>query len=150
MSDATLSERLPTGDEKAKASEAITVMGKALTPKGALPITMNEKGTEVQIELPPASGQMLIDVLAHIARGEMVTVVPYGTELRTQQAADLLNVSRPFLTKLLDAGEIAFHHVGSHRRIKARDLLAYKDHRDRERADALKKLQRLGQEFDAD
>ena len=93
---------------------------------------------------------MMLDLLAHIAKGEMVTVVPYGTVLTTQQAADLLNVSRPFLTKLLEAGEIPFHRVGSHRRIKAEDLLAYRDRREGEQDAALSELQRLGQEFEAD
>jgi excisionase family DNA binding protein len=148
MADAALSKRLPTVDETAKASEAVAAMAKALTPKGALPITVIGNGEEVQIELPPSIGQVMLNMLTHIARGEMVTVVPYGTVLTTQEAADLLNVSRPFLTKLLEAGEIDFHRVGSHRRIKAQDLLTYKENRDRERADAMRELQRLGQEIE--
>ena len=149
MAESALSERLPTEAETSKASEAIAALGKAVTPEGVLPIRVSEDGEEVRIELPPAIGGVMFEVLSHIARGEMVTVVPYGTDLTTQQAADLLNVSRPFLTKLLDAGEIEFHKVGTHRRIKAQDLLAYKDRRDNNRADALRELQRLGQEFDA-
>ena len=150
MTEAALSKRLPTAHETEAASKAISAMGKALTPEGTLPIKVSEDCTEVQIELPPSIGQVVIDVLAHISRGEMVTLVPYSTVLTTQKAADLLNVSRPFLTKLLEAGEIEFYRVGSHRRIKAQDVLEYKDRRDKQRADALREMQRLGQEMDAD
>jgi excisionase family DNA binding protein len=148
MTAEALSERLPTTDETEKASEAIGAMARALTEDGALPFKVREDAGEVQVELPPAVGQLVLDLLAHVARGEMVTFVPYGTELTTQKAADLLNVSRPFLTKLLEAGEIRFHRVGSHRRIRVNDLLAYKERRDRERASAMDELQRLGQEYD--
>ncbi len=149
MAAEALSERLPTPDETQKASEAITAMARALTDEGVLPLKISEDDGEVQIELPPAVGQLLLDLLAHIARGEMVTFVPYGAELTTQKAADLLNVSRPFLTKLLESGEIQFHRVGSHRRVRVDDMLDYKERRDSERAKALKELQRLGQEYDA-
>lgn len=150
MTEAALSERLPTVDETASASEAVAAMGKALTKMGSLPFKLNEDGSEVRLELPPAIGQALLELLGYIAKGEMVTVVPYGTVLTTQQAADLLNVSRPYLTKLLEANEIDHHKVGSHRRIKAKDLLDYKDRRDSNRADALKRLQRLGQEIEGE
>ncbi len=149
MTAVALSTRPPTEDETASASVAITAMARALTDEGALPIKVVEDGDEVQIELPPAIGQLMLDLLTHIARGEMVTFVPYGAELTTQKAADLLNVSRPFLTKLLEEGQIPFHRVGSHRRIRVTDLLEYRAGRDAERADALDELQSLGQEFDA-
>ena len=143
-----LSQRLPTPEEASKASEAISAMARALTDEGILLRTSEDHG-EVRIELPPALGELLLEVLAHIARGEMVTFVPYSAELTSQQAADLLNVSRPFLTKLLKNEEIPFHRVGSHRRVLVNDLLAYKALRDRKRESALKKLQRLDQEYDA-
>jgi excisionase family DNA binding protein len=150
MTEAALSKRLPTEAETARASEAVAAMGKALTPIGALPLKVSDDGAEIQIELPPSIGQAVLDVLSHIAQGEMVTVVPYGAVLTTQEAADLLNVSRPYLTKLIDAGEIDCYRVGSHRRIKSQDVLAYKERRNGERADSLRELQRLGQEIDAD
>ena len=80
----------------------------------------------------------------------MITLVAYGAELTTKEAADLLNVSRPFLIKLLDEGVIGHHKVGSHRRICASELLAYKARRNQDRCAALTELQCLGQEFDAD
>ncbi|MBY8337926.1 helix-turn-helix domain-containing protein [Alteriqipengyuania sp. NZ-12B] len=79
----------------------------------------------------------------------MVTFVPYGAELTTNQAADLLNVSRPHLIKLLNDQEIDFHKVGSHRRVKSEDVLAYKRKRDTARSSALDRMQQLGQEADA-
>lgn len=148
MSDQALSERPPSAIEIRQASEAARLMATALTPKG-LPLTIQQNGDRTEIELLPAIGQLMLDVLTHVARGEMVTFVPYGAELTTKEAADLLNVSRPFLVSLLEAGAIPFHKVGSHRRVKASDLLDYREQREQERSDALADLQRLGQEYDA-
>ena len=131
------------------ASEAARLLAKALTPDG-LPISVEKNGDQFQLELPAPLGQLMLDVLTHVGRGEMITLVPYGAELTTKEAADLLNVSRPFLVKLLDEGVIDHHKVGSHRRIRANELLAYKAKRDEERRAAMTELQRLGQEFDAD
>lgn len=149
MSEQALSERPPTENEVRAASEAARLLAKALTPKG-LPISIEENGDQLHLELPAPLGQLMLDVLTHVGRGEMITLVPYGAELTTKEAADLLNVSRPFLVKLLDEGAIGYHKVGSHRRIRANELLAYKAKRDEDRRSALTELQRLGQEFDAD
>jgi excisionase family DNA binding protein len=150
MAVEALSERLPTLDETRKASEVMSAMARARMDDGVLPIALRKADGEIEIELPPALGELMLSMLTHVARGEMVTFVPYGAELTTQKAADLLNVSRPFLTKLLESGEIQFHRVGSHRRVRVNDLLAYKTKRDGERGSALDDLQRLGQEFDAE
>lgn len=148
MSEQALSQRPPTEDEVRQASEAARALATALTPQG-LPFSVSRNGNHTEIELPPALGQLVLDVLTHVARGEMVTFVPYGAELTTKEAADLLNVSRPFLVAMLEDGKIPFHKVGSHRRVRASDLLTFRDQRDVERTEALRDLQRLGQEFDA-
>ncbi len=81
-----------------------------------------------------------------MSKGRGVSIVPSTAELTTQQAADMLNVSRPFLIGLLSAGEIPYRTVGSHRRITAEDLLAYKDDDDRRRRAAADELTALAQE----
>ena len=149
MSDQALSERPPTDIEVRQASEAARAIATALTPEG-LPFTVNRNGNRTEVDLPPALGQLVLDVLTHVARGEMITFVPYGAELTTKEAADLLNVSRPFLISLLDERKIAHHQVGTHRRIRASDVLAFRAKRDAERSSALSDLQKLGQEFDED
>ena len=148
MATDTLTRRPPTKNESEKASEAASAFARALA-HNALPLRINEKGREVRIDLPSSLGRLLLDLLTHVARGEMVTFVPYGAELTTQQAADVLNVSRPFLIKLLKQEKIPFHKVGSHRRIPMTDLMRYKEQRDRDRSHGLDELQRLGQEYDA-
>jgi excisionase family DNA binding protein len=143
----TLDRRPPTENESAKASEAASAFARGLTSK-ALPLRIDAHGTEVRVDLPRSLGLLLLDLLTHVARGEMVTLVPYGAELTTQQAADVLNVSRPFLIKLLEQKKMAFHKVGAHRRIPMSALMQYKNVRDKTRARSLKELQRLGQEYD--
>jgi excisionase family DNA binding protein len=101
-----------------------------------------------EIELPHSVFEALVRVVHEMALGNAVRVMPVQAELTTQQAADLLNVSRPFLVGLLEEGGIPFRKVGSHRRVRLDDLLVYKDKRDRERRSALNELaaesQKLG------
>ncbi|WP_346343431.1 helix-turn-helix domain-containing protein [Rhodococcus sp. MS16] len=77
------------------------------------------------MHLPRAAFELIRDVLANMAAGQGITVVPAHAELTTQQAAQMLNVSRPHVIKLLDEGRIEFRLVGRHRRILASSLIAY-------------------------
>ena len=78
----------------------------------------------------------------------MVTLVPVGTMLTTQEAADMLNVSRPHLTKLLKEGQMKFEEVGKHRRVPLASLMDYREQKTRRQEQAMQDLARLGQEFD--
>ncbi|HEX3610834.1 MAG TPA: helix-turn-helix domain-containing protein [Sporichthyaceae bacterium] len=99
------------------------------------------------LSVPRGAVELLARVLAHMAAGQGVSVVPAHAELTTQQAAELLNVSRPFLIGLLDGGDIEYRKVGKHRRIKAASLMTYMARDDHERREAADELTRLNQEM---
>ena len=99
-------------------------------------------GDTVDVTVPRAAYQLLLESLAQLSNGNAVTVVPVRAELTTQQAAALLNVSRPHLVHLLEDGALPFRKVGTHRRVLAEDVIAYRlrgDEQRRQAADGLPK-----------
>jgi excisionase family DNA binding protein len=106
-------------------------------------------GSSDELVVPRPALELLARGLAHMAAGQRVAVVQMHAELTTQQAADLLNVSRPFLIGLLQAGEIDFRLVGRHRRIRAESLLTYIRKDDVRRRAAADELTQLAQEMGA-
>lgn len=100
-----------------------------------------------EIEVPVAALRMLVDILANMAEGNAINLVPIHAELTTQQAADFLGVSRPHLVGLVDKGEIPHHKAGTHRRIFFRDLLAYREKRMGKSLEALDALSEQAQQL---
>lgn len=107
----------------------------------------DDKNQAHQVELPTSALRLLVDILAELADGNAVRVVPVHAELTTQEAADMLNVSRPHLVKLLEDGALPFHRTGKHRRVRFADLMRYKETRDRAAEQAMGELARQSQEL---
>jgi len=100
------------------------------------------------IGIPGSAFEALRLVVDAMSKGQTIILAPQGEELTSQQAADLLRVSRPHLIKLLDEGEIAFHRVGTHRRIRLEDVITYKRKRSQDRRERLDELTRLSEDFE--
>ena len=92
--------------------------------------------------IPASVRTLLVEIARNMEAGKAVSVVAEHHELTTQRAANILGVSRPFLVRILEDGKLAFHMVGSHRRVYLSDLLEYKTKRDRARHEAIKRLAR--------
>ena len=97
--------------------------------------------------LPTSALRLLVDILGELAIGNAVKVVPVHAELTSQEAADLLNVSRPHLVKMLEEGAIPFTKTGRHRRVRFSDLMAFKQRRDEESQEAMDELVRQTREL---
>jgi len=92
------------------------------------------------IELPAGAVTLLLDILEAMSAGKGITLIPENTELTTVQSAEILNVSRPFVVKLLEEGKIPYRKVGKHRRIRFEDVMNYKNTIDQAREEALDQL----------
>lgn len=117
----------------------------ALTP---VPVVVED--SQEELLLPRAAVELLIGVLTHMAAGRGVSIVPDHAELTTQQAADMLNVSRPHLVGLLQAEEIDYRKVGTHRRVRAASLLEYMRRDDQRRREAADELSAMNRELGLD
>lgn len=138
---------LPSAETASLARESATALSRLLREHPEIDRAQVRLDHEDLI-LPRAALDLLRKLLAEMAQGNAVTIVPVHAELTTQEAADMLNVSRPYLVKLLTEEQIPYTMVGSHRRVRLRDLLAYKQQQDERSRDALENLAEQAQDLD--
>jgi excisionase family DNA binding protein len=128
-------------DQAAQAVAELTAFLRAHpTPSGRVRLCTEDDGPETQVVIPAVAFRFFVDMLAELANGNAVTVAPVHAELTTQQAADLLNVSRPYLIKLLDEERIPHRRVGNRRKVQLIDVLEYKQRDDARRHEVLDEL----------
>ena len=139
---------VPSEEDARLAGESIRALADEISEDGATRVQILDAGGKGTIvALPNSAMRLFVDLLEHMARGDAIKLVAVNSELTTQEAADLLNVSRPFLTNLLKSNAIPYRMVGTHRRVLARDVLSYKQSIDAKRRAVLDQLAREAQEL---
>ena len=145
----TFTSVAPSAKERQLASETVRRLATGKSKGAELHVQLVENGHAGELLPVPASAMTLfIQLLNELAAGNTVTLVPSQSELTTQEAADLLNVSRPFVLNLLEKGELPFRTVGGQRRVKLNDVVAYKQQIDTARLQALDELAEQAQKLD--
>jgi excisionase family DNA binding protein len=138
----------PTEEESELATESSRRLAPYLFAKDGLRLQIIEEGkTGEAVAVPGSAIRLFVRILTEMAQGNAVRLVPIHAELTTQEAADLLNVSPPYLVKLLDEGKIPHHTVGKDRRVRFDDLMAYKRIDDAARAEIADQLAAEAQEL---
>ena len=138
----------PTANEALLARESSRLLALHASEHRNLNIQIVEKGHPPEsLVLPASAVRLLVDILTEMAEGNAITLIPIYAELTTQQAADLLNVSRPYLISLLDEGSIPHRKIGTHRRVLFSDLMAYKNQVDKARMKTLDELAEQAQKL---
>lgn len=127
------------------------VSGQVLSPfarkEASLTLSVREAGQDKPLELPAGAVVLLMEILEAMAAGRGITLIPENAELTSVQAADVLNVSRPYLIKLLEENVLPHRKVGKHRRIRMEDLMTYKAKIDRDREAVLDQLAKEAQDL---
>ena len=146
-------DRLESKEDVELAKAAQRCIVSALDHSRAVNIAILEDGVEriedsPILKLPPKVLRLFADMLGSLAQGNAVAIMPKELYVTTQEAAMFLNVSRPYLVKMLDDGKIPHHKVGTHRRIRFEDVVAYKEQRKKTAHSALQELVDQAQELD--
>lgn len=141
---------VPTPGDVQLARESSRQLTLCLGPDPRTPVTVHIQSSDSSelISIPSSAFRLLQDILAQMARGNAVAAVSLDTDLTVEQAADLLNVSLPFVLKELEAGAIACRMMGTEQRILLKDLLDYKHASDQKSLQCLDELARQAQELD--
>lgn len=140
----------PTSEDAELADKASSCLSRLLAAEQQRPLHMLvSPGTDstVALMVPVSALRLLNEILSEMSKGRAVTLLPVDAELTTTQAADILKVSRPFLIEQLEQGLLPYRKVGSHRRLKLQDVLAYKQGMERKRRALLEDLSAIDQEL---
>ena len=135
-------ERLPTEHDQQSANQLRQILASQMTDDGSdvrLTVLDSER-KQSEVILGPLLSKLRIDLLRAVGSGNTMISVPLGKKMSTQEAADVLNVSRPHLVKLLEQGELKYSLVGRHRRIEAREVFDYQRKRDETRGDLMSEI----------
>jgi excisionase family DNA binding protein len=138
---------IPSEDDVELARKTRKILAPRLSSTQPLNLREIDSPQNAPIRIPVSAAHLLVEILDEMSRGNAVKLIPVHAELTTQKAADLLNVSRPTLIRLLKEGKIEFHKVGTHRRVPIKSALAYKRRMDNERQTALAELVAYDQEL---
>jgi len=139
---------IPSDQDALLAREASRAIETQHVDMGSLQLQLANAGNDVTtVRLPEAAAKLLLQVLTELGNGRAVSVAPTDIEITTQQAADLLNVSRPYLVGLVNKGELPVRKVGNQRRLPLADVLEYKARTRANRLEALRELTALDQEL---
>ncbi|MCZ6805035.1 MAG: helix-turn-helix domain-containing protein [Proteobacteria bacterium] len=140
--------QLPTAQDVEAAKTSSRTLAK-YSDAGRVQLSIKGSNNENdELILPGHALQLLLDILSEMSRGNAISIMPIHAELSTQEAANILNVSRPFLVRLLEEGAIPHHKVGSHRRVLAKDVTEYKQRIDTERMKSLDTLSSESQDLE--
>lgn len=139
---------LLNSDDLILAQQSMNIFKRHTDRQGRLIFQINKDNVKESVVIPAVAARLFENILMQLSEGNTATVLPLQRELTTQQAADLLNVSRPYLIGLLDRGKIPCRKVGTHRRIYAKDILNFKRADDLKRSAALDALVKEAQELD--
>jgi excisionase family DNA binding protein len=143
----TQSLHIPTEEETEISKESSRILASHIS-EGICHLKIVEAdGSEETVTIPAAAYRLFIDILTQMSQGNAVTIIPIHAELTTQEAADLINVSRPFLIKQLEEGIIPYHKVGTHRRVRFTDLMEYKTNIDVARSKVLDEIVTISEEL---
>ncbi len=139
---------IPDAHDMRLAAESSRELGRMSRETGDLTVLVTgAEGLSSQVRIPASALRFLSAALSEMASGNAVLLSPLDAELTTQQAADVLNVSRPYLVGLLERGEMSFRKVGVQRRVLLREVMSYKARTDIDRHAALDELARQAQEL---
>ncbi len=143
----TAAIRLPSAHDSQTARDAAKALSPALRKHSAHMIKVRavENGSGKTVSVPREAFELFLEILGQMANGNSVTLMPIHAELTTQEAAELLGVSRPHLVKMLGEKKIPYRLVGTHRRVRAVDLFEYKRKDEKTRKAVLDELAREAQ-----